>query len=131
MASGNFDGASFDGSIGGFDVDVVANAIRNFSLRNWRKWTREELEEGELPQELRVEADQAVREATQASAELAAGNVEAPNALAVAMQARQAYEDAYKQAYQEAYVASIVAEHWKEDMRKARRRRIAAILLLH
>lgn len=131
MANGNFHGASFASGAGNFDVDSVANDIRNFSLRNWRKWTREELEEGELPQELRIEADQAVREATQASAELAAGNVEAPNALAVAMQAREAYEDAYKAAYKEAYVASIVAEHWKADMRKARRKRIAALLLLH
>lgn len=108
-----------------------ATNIRNYSLRNWREWKREDLEEGELPQEQRIEADQAVREATQASAELAAGNVEASNALAVAMQAREAYEEAYRQVYREAYVASIVAEHWKEDMRKARRRRVAALLLLH
>ena len=116
---------------GSTDAPASGDIIRNFSLREWRKWRRKDLEEGELPGELRREADAAIREATQAAAELAAGNVEAANALAVAMQAREAYEQAYRDAYQEAYVASVVAELWKADMRKLRRRRAAAILLLH
>lgn len=130
MAAGNFDGASFDGSIGGFDVD--ANAIRNFSLRNWRRWTRKELEEGELPEDLRIEAEQAVTEAVQASVALAAGRIEPAEALLAAMEAREAYEQAYREAYASAYVAEIVAEHWRRDMQvRTRRRRAAALLLLH
>lgn len=102
--------------------------------------TRKEREEDEreerillgiLPPELRIEADQAIRDADEAQRELAAGRVEASNALGVAMQARETYENAYKQAYREAYIAAVVAEHWKEDMRRITWRRKAAILLLH
>lgn len=109
------------------DTDV----IRNFSLRNWRKWKRDDLEEGRLPEELRQEADQAVAEAVNAAAELVAKRVEPENAIAVQMQARETYEEVFKQAYREEYVASIVAENWKADMRKMRRRRIKMLLLMN
>lgn len=132
LTATNYGGSSIKTRTNYVVVAAPADApIRNYSLRNWRNWKRRDLEEGELPAELRDEADQAVREATQASAELSAGNVEAANALAVAMQARESYEEAYRQAYQEAYVAEVVAELWKADMRKLRRRRAAALLLLH
>lgn len=133
MSWGNSWGASWGNSWGGSAPVVIPDAIRNFSLRNWRNWKRDEedLEAGFLPTELRIEANEAVKEATQAASALAAGRVEAVNALAVAMQAREAYENAYRQAYQDAYVAEVVAELWKADMRKLKRRRAAALLLLH
>lgn len=107
------------------------DVIRNFSLRNWRKWKRDDLEKGSLPEELRQEADQAIAEAVNAAAELIAKRVEPENAIAVQMQAREAYDEAFRQAYREEYVASVVAELWKEDMRKMRRRRIKTLLLMN
>jgi hypothetical protein len=106
------------------------NDIRNFSLRNWRRWTRKDLEEGRLPEDLREQADEAIRDAVQASVDLGAGRIPAPEALLVAMEAREAYERAYREAYASAYVAEIVAAHWVADMRRMRRRRTAAALLL-
>lgn len=119
----------------GSQVPAVPDAIRNFSLREWKRWKRADLDElletGALPVELRDEADGAVRAAERAAAGLATGRLEAGRALLAAMEAREAYEQAYRDAYHEAYTSSVVAELWKEDMRKLRRRRAAAILLLH
>lgn len=122
-----FHGATYSDAPPPVDDDV----IRNFSLRNWRKWKRDDLEEGRLPEELRQEADTAVAEAVNAAAELVAKRVEPENAIAVQMQAREIYDEAYRKAYREEYVASVVAELWKEDMRKMRRRRIKTLLLMN
>ncbi len=134
--SGNFDSASFDGSIGGFDVDggpapVVSDVIRNWSLRNWRRWKRDDLEEGELPPEERAIANEAILEAERAALQRQAGLIEAAEQLRIAMEARERYEQAFMAVYHEEYVAEIVARLWKADMRRLRLRKAAALLLLH
>ena len=116
-------------------VDQASNWQANYWKRKSKKERdRDELLErirlGILPPELREEADAAVKEAVQASIGYTAGDVDGANALGVAMQARQEYEDAYRQAYKDAYVQSVVDELWAEDLRIAKRRRAAAILLL-
>lgn len=128
--AGIFNSQIFNNAIFNTGPSDVTN-IRNFSLREWRRWTKKELEEGELPEELKIEAQQAVNEASQAATALASGRIEAGAALLQAMEARESYEQAYREAYASAYVAEIVAENWKRDMLRARRRRAAALLLLH
>lgn len=132
--SGNFYGQAFFG--GGFfngSSPAAQDPIRNFSLRNWKHWKREELEEGDLPEPLRVEADVAIRQAQQAAVAQAQAKdtTDRREALLKAMEAREAYEKAYREAYRDAYVAEIVAELWRQDMKRAERRRKAALLLLH
>lgn len=134
--SGNFDSVSFDGAVGGFDTGAAPDTA--FSASNWRLWwrkkkTRDDLAEGELPAELQEQAEIAILEAQAAAREQAQAKVEADRreALLRAMEAREAFEQAYREAYGEMYVATIVAELWARDMRRAERRRKAALLLLH
>lgn len=117
---------------------VPGDVIRNFSLRNWRKWRREDdddlppIEEGALPENLRALADTAIAQAQSAAREQAEARVEYErrDALLRSMEARAAFEDAYRTAYGEMYIATIVAELWARDMRRAERRRKAVLLLL-
>lgn len=86
---------------------------------------------GILPPEERASADEAVAVAINAAGALDAGRVSQGEAMLAKMDAREQYEQAYREAYREAYVQSVVAEHWKEDLRIATRRRKAILLLLH
>lgn len=86
---------------------------------------------GILPPAEREQADEAVAVVVSANAALQAKRITDSEAVLAKMDAREQYEQAYKAAYQEAYVASVVAEHWKEDLRIATRRRKAVLLLLH
>ncbi len=137
--AGNFDAASFDGSVGGFDVGVVADEFAASNWRNWKKWgdwrktRKRDLDEGELPEPLHEEVREALHLAQQAAVEQARATEERErrDALLKAMEAREAFENAYRQAYGEAYVAEIVSALWRREMRRIDRRRRAAILLLH
>lgn len=119
---------------------VVADQPSNWQTDYWKHRTkkqrrneedRQRIELGILPPELEAVAEQAVSEAVAASTELAAGRVDAALAIGVAVQARQEYDRAYKQAYKGAYIAEVVAELWKQDVKRAQRRRAVALLLLH
>ena len=125
----------FDGASASSAPVVSTDVIRNFSLRRWRDWKRDDdeeprIEDGALPAELRREADAAVVQAVQAAVLPAKGVAEGA-ALLQAIEAREAYDSAYRKAYADAYVAEVVAEHWREDMRRMMRRRKAAMLLLN
>ncbi len=109
-----------------------ANYWHNKSKADWENLAMlERIKLGILPEPLRVEADQAIREADEAQRELAAGNVTPESAIGVAMQSRAAYDDIFKRAYKDAYIAESVAEAWRNDMKQITRRRKAALLLLH
>lgn len=123
----------------GVSPDQASNWQANYWKDNpWKhgKKSKDQIKEerirlGILPPELREVADEAVRDATAASVELAAGRAGEQEALLQSLEAREAYENAYRKAYQEAYIAEVVAEHWREDMKRQTRRRKAAMLLLH
>ncbi len=109
-----------------------ANYWHNKSKADWENLAMlERIKLGILPEPLRVQADQAIREADEAQRELAAGNVTPESAIGVAMQSRAAYDDIFKRAYKDAYIAESVAEAWRNDMKQITRRRKAALLLLH
>lgn len=86
---------------------------------------------GILPPEQREEADAAVLAAASAGADVALSRIDPAAGLLEKMEARERYEKAYRDAYRDAYIESVVAEHWKEDLRIATRRRKAILLLLH
>ena len=143
--SGIFNSAIFNNAI--FNTGSVAPVVvvtpdspSNWQADYWKRKSKKEREEDELeeriklgilPPEERADALAAVVEADQASRQLAAGELAAPDALLAAMEAREAYENAYRSVYREAYVASVVADLWKEDMKRITRRRKAIALLLH
>lgn len=51
--------------------------------------------------------------------------------LLSAMEAWETYNEAYKQAYKETYIAETVKQRWLDDLRKEKRNRAIALLLLH
>lgn len=127
---------SFQQQLGQAVVDQPSNWQVDYWKHRTKKQRKDEedrqrIELGILPPEFEVIAQQAVSDAVAASTELAAGRVDAANAIGVAVQARQEYDMAYKQAYKGAYIAEVVAELWKEDIRRAQRRRAVALLLLN
>lgn len=115
----------------------------NWQSDNWGRKSKKEQDEDErrqrielgiLPPDLRVDADTAVIDAESAKANLASGRISTTDAIYQQMEARRRYEEAYKIAYKESYIAEVVAEHWKEEMRvakKSRNRKLAIALLLH
>ena len=143
MAAGNFFGGEFFG--GGFfganvQPDITPEQASNWQANYWKRKSKADLENlemleriklGILPPEAREETLAAVAQADDASRALAAGRIEPGEALNIAMQMREAYENAYRLAYQEAYIAEVVADLWREDMKRITRRRKAIALLLH
>lgn len=145
MAAGIFNRAIFNNAIFNTGSVPPAPAGTDDQASNWQAnyWPYrskadianlemlERIKLGILPALAREEADQAVREAEEAQRELAAGNVTPESAIGVQMQARDNYDSVFKAAYKEAYIADAVAEAWRQDMKRANRRRKAAMLLLH
>ena len=129
--AGIFNAQIFNNAIFNTGPSDVTN-IRNFSLRNWRKWKRDEedIESGSLPEELRAEALDAVAQVVNAAPPSNDGPA-ILEALERAQAARRAFEDAYRKAYVEDFVAETVAELWRAEIRKKMRRRKAALMLLH
>lgn len=116
----------------GFPGAASDNLVNNYSLRHWKKWKRKREEEAVL-EDLSAVADTAIVQAAQASKAVAVAKDEPERGKAVlrALEARMAYEEAYKAAYADAYTAELVAAQWMDDMKRDRRRRKAALLLLN
>ena len=145
MAGNFFGGEFFGGGFFGANTPSDQPQASNWQAHYWErdpfshrsKKQREEDRKAErirlgiLPPELREVADEAVRDATAAAVEVAAGRADEATAIFQQLAAREAYENAYKDAYANAYIAEVVAEHWREDMKRQTRRRKAALLLLH
>jgi hypothetical protein len=121
---------------------AVSNQASNWQAHYWIKSRRTKEEEelltqaervmlGILPPDLDAIAAESVKEAHLASIELAAQNVTAENALAVAMQSRQAFEDAYVKAFKEVYTSEMIAKAWTDRMKAETNRKAAMLLLLH
>lgn len=85
---------------------------------------------GILPPEQQEQAEQAVRQAVQASVDVLRGD-DPGAAVRAAMEARHAFEDAYRQAFKDAYIEAMVAAQWEIQITRERRRRAVALLLLH
>lgn len=124
------------------DAPGPSDQASNWQANHWAKSRRTKKEQalltqaervmlGILPPELDAIASSSVKDAHLASSELAAKNVTAENALAVSMQARQAFEDAYVKAFKEVYTAEMISKAWVERMKAETNRRAAMLLLLH
>jgi len=127
-----FDPNIFDRNI--FDTPPLVEDIRNFSLKSWRRWIKDEdeeelLEQGILPVELKEQADQAVIQSVNASSKISQGDERL--LLLKAMEARMAYEEAYRKAYKEGYIEEVVNELWASEISRIRHNRAVSILLLH
>lgn len=85
---------------------------------------------GILPPEQQEQAEQAVREAVDASI-AAQKDEDKGRAILALMEARQAFEDAYRQAFKEAYIEEMMLAEWESQITRERRRRAIALLLLH
>ena len=99
-----------------------SDVIRNFSLKSWRRWLKEE-------PEVKRETEKAVKKAIEASKAVVQSANEAVMLLQ-AMEARELYEDIYRQVFQDAYVEDVVTEMWKADMLQMRNRMAIILLLL-
>ena len=103
-------------------IPEISDVIRNFSLKSWRRWLKDE-------PEVQHETEKAVKRAIAASKAVVKGADEA-TMLLQAMEARELYEDIYRQAFQDAYIEDVVAEMWKADMLQMRNRMATILLLL-
>lgn len=114
-----------------FEGVVSQDVIRNFSLKEWRRWVKKEDEEKEeLFEGLIKESEKSVEEVVQASQAISLGAPEGPMLLK-AMEARQRYDEIYRKALQDTYVEEMVAEMFKADMLQMRKRMAIILLLLN
>jgi uncharacterized lipoprotein YddW (UPF0748 family) len=130
-----FDPNIFDRNI--FDTPPITEIIRNFSLKSWRKWIKDEDEEelikqGFLPPELKSEAAQAVIQSVDASTRISQ-EIETNKGILLlqAMEAKEAFDRAYLKAYREGYVEEVVNELWDFEIRRLKRNRAISLLLLY
>src|SRR3990167_1080998 len=83
-----------------------------------------------LPIELRQVAEQAVKDSISASFFDGCLTDEREHLLQ-AMEAWESYDEAYRRAYKDAYIAEIVKDRTLAEIKRARRNRAVALLLLH
>lgn len=114
--------------------EQASNWQANYWVHSKRRTKADEDEErrrlGILPPEQQEQADQAVRQAVQASVSVLRGEDQGA-AVHAAMAARQAFDDAYRQAFKDAYIHELIAAQWEIQITRERRRRAIALLLLH
>ena len=131
----SFSSGIVEPEIFGSGSQLARRKKRQYSLEEWEKWIEnkeltkdhiESIEDGILPVELKQIAVEAVKESVGASFI----NDEREHLLA-AMEAWETYNEAYKQAYKETYISETVKQRWLDDLRKEKRKRSIALLLLH
>tara|TARA_R110000868_G_scaffold122186_1_gene323852 strand:+ start:279 stop:611 length:333 start_codon:yes stop_codon:yes gene_type:complete len=104
------------------------NNLQNAQASNWQTWhsnpwaLRELLEPEEIAQ-----VEELAASAVQASASVNRGGEQ----LLAAMEAREAFDGLLREVLKQEYKAEFVAEMWEQEIKRVRRNRATALLLLH